>query len=119
MLLDVYAGDLPEFRNIFIYGVLELPYESVNDFRLTVRSIHVIGGRLIVGWPDDRDPLVTASLEPRRMQSDVEIQLKAAPTDAEVRSTTISVGPKGIGTSCYAVCAIIYVMCYCDNMYFF
>ena len=93
----MYAGNLPEFRNIFIYGVLELPYDAVDDFRLTVRSIHVIGGRLIVGWPDDPDSSVTQSLVPRRMQANVEINLKASPTDAEVRSATISVGPKAIG----------------------
>ena len=56
VLLDVAAGDLPEFRNIYLYGVLEIPYdnEDIDEYELIARSIHILGGRLIVGWPDEQ-----------------------------------------------------------------
>ena len=50
MVLDVEAGDLPEFGRIWVYGVLEFEWEGGLDLKLSATHIFISGGRLIVGW---------------------------------------------------------------------
>ena len=48
-MLDV--EDLPEFNKIYIDGVLEFQSSVNNDLKLSATHIIIQGGRLVVGFP--------------------------------------------------------------------
>ncbi|XP_029647330.2 fibrocystin-L-like [Octopus sinensis] len=69
--------DLPKFNTIFIYGQLEVS-NKLSEVTISANYIHIVGGRLIVGWENDPYP-GNATIELRGSQQTPQFDVKSGP----------------------------------------
>lgn len=69
--------DLPKFNTIYIYGQMEVS-NKLNEVTISANYIHIVGGRLIVGWENDPYP-GNATIELRGSQQTPQYDVKSGP----------------------------------------
>ncbi|XP_052830942.1 fibrocystin-L [Octopus bimaculoides] len=69
--------DLPKFNTIYIYGQMEVS-NKLSEVTISANYIHIVGGRLIVGWENDPYP-GNATIELRGSQQTPQFDVKSGP----------------------------------------